>query len=219
MGCYLSGTSFLVVRKDAVVCHAQGEHLPYRVTPQHQPDPGAWSGGHRAGVGPRHGQQSPCWERTWQGKPVACETRQASVFQTVIADVSWQRVIILRGQGAAGKSRSVFLRQVGWMAARGMWYVFEKACQAQETERRNISMVMRQAHLNKGGETTRWIPHQAAHIKSLVSSTAWKEGLLKIGSFRKLLSLLAIFICPCFSWLSWWLRWETDKQKFARFLY
>lgn len=91
------------------------------------------------------------------GKAVACQTWLASVFQTVIADVSWQRVIILRGQGAAGKSRSVFLRQVGWLAARGVWCVFETACQAQEQERRNISTVMRQAHPKKGGETTRWI--------------------------------------------------------------
>lgn len=208
MGRYLSGTSFLVVRKDAAVGHAQGEHLLYRLMPQHRPDPGAQPGRCRAGVGPWHGLQGLCWGGTWQGKPVACETCQASVLQTVTADVSWQRVIILRGQGAAGKSRSVFLRQVGWLAARGMRYVFEKACQAQEKERRNISVVMRQAHPYKGGETTRWIPHQEAHIKSLVSSTAWREGLLKIGSFHKLLSLLSIFVCPCFSWLSWWHSWH-----------
>lgn len=113
LGCYFHGTSSVVVWKDAVGgSHVKGASpaLGHATAPTR-----SWRC--QAGSGPWHLQQDLCWEGVQQGKMAACEIWQASAFQTVTADVSRQWVIILEAQGVAGRSSSVCVRQVGWLAA------------------------------------------------------------------------------------------------------
>lgn len=172
--------------------------------PWHQP------GSCRAGSGPWHLWQDLCWGKDEAGKD-GCMWNLTGICFPNSYCWCFSTMGYHPQSSGCGREKQLCFSQTGRLAGcPGMWYGFEKGISAWWWGRIIWARV---------GTTTPWIPHQTAHIKCLVSSAAWKEGWLKIGWFCKLLSLPAILICSCFSWLSWWHRWETDKQKFASFLY
>lgn len=160
LGCYFPGASFLVVWQDAVGgWHVRGASPASPASPAlgHAMAPTrSWCLGMPSRIRAWHLQQDLCWEGMQQGKLAACEIWQASAFQTVIADVSRQWVIILRAQGVVGRSSSIFLRQVGWLAA--------QAC----------DMGLRKDGDEAGSSEQGWgKPHHESHIKQSILNASF----------------------------------------------